>query len=293
MSFYLEANLRWEIEIPRTHAELCEMLSTLTIENVMNEIEYFKQILKHAEYNVYHTEENLKVSLDESLLDDGAAYDSFKAIHKLDKKVEAEVIEIIRLLSKWKLNEQRRLENKEQEEQEENKTEIQRKTTQELLDEKEYSEDRLNKIEEGKVLSGDRFGIKDFFRFERPNQIKYLKSRLIEINNELEIRKEEVQEIKSVEFDYLPLVQAIRQNKLVGSGTCSDIDECFDYEDIVDNLKKQNITTVKKAVEWAIEHETLLISIATNYSSGEPNCYLLKRDQNWSKKLEQYRAQNA
>jgi len=99
----MNTNERHDIEIPRGQKELNELLIETTLDNVDSLMSCFSVDRKHAEYNVWHSEQNLIQALNESLLDDGAAYDSFKAQFDADKKVEAEVIEIIRLLAKWKL----------------------------------------------------------------------------------------------------------------------------------------------------------------------------------------------
>ena len=47
------------------------------------------------------------------------------------------------------------------------------------------------------------------------------------------------------------MVAAIRKDKLVGRGTCSYADECYDDDELVEVLREEKITTARKAVsKW-------------------------------------------
>ena len=79
-----------------------------------------------------------------------------------------------------------------------------------------------------------------------------------------------------------PRIRAIRKDKNVGIGSCTTIDECWSHGEILEFLNNNNIISIKKAVEWAYAHEGLIRSVATNYSSGEPDCRLIKEDKDWN-----------
>jgi len=67
------------------------------------------------------------------------------------------------------------------------------------------------------------------------------------------------------------LIDAIRNDELVGRGTCSSIDECYDDIDLVDSLNEENITTPEGAVKWAREREGLWQEKGSNARWGEDN----------------------
>ena len=65
------------------------------------------------------------------------------------------------------------------------------------------------------------------------------------------------------------LIDAIRNDELVGRGTCSSIDECYDNVDLVDSLNEENITTPEGAVKWARKQEGLWEEKGSNARWGE------------------------
>lgn len=69
-----------------------------------------------------------------------------------------------------------------------------------------------------------------------------------------------------------PRVVAVREDKLVGKGTCSAIDECWTDDNLVEQFDEDGIVTPKQAVEWCFEYEDLHMEQAPNQSSGEPDC---------------------
>ena len=127
-------------------------------------------------------------------------------------------------------------------------------------------------------------------------QIEFLEAFLAQLKDELSYRKGIAVTLESIqsrpEFDYAHLVQAIRSNSLVGIGTCSEIDECWDDDDLIEELQTNNIYTAEGAIQWAIEEEGIRINYATNYSSGEPDCRLIKRANAWAKAVESYHKSN-
>ncbi len=46
-------------------------------------------------------------------------------------------------------------------------------------------------------------------------------------------------------------IKAIRDDKKVGSGTCSTIDECYTDAELLDSLGRSNVVTPRAAVRWA------------------------------------------
>ena len=47
------------------------------------------------------------------------------------------------------------------------------------------------------------------------------------------------------------MIEAISKDKLVGRGTCSYANECYDDEELLEVLRERKITTQRKAVsEW-------------------------------------------
>lgn len=76
-------------------------------------------------------------------------------------------------------------------------------------------------------------------------------------------------------------VQAIREHKLVGRGSCSSIDECWSDGELLEMLNEQGIKTEKAAVRWALEREGMWHEQALNASSGESDCNLKRGWQQW------------
>lgn len=65
------------------------------------------------------------------------------------------------------------------------------------------------------------------------------------------------------------MVAAIREDKVVGRGSCSRIAECLDDKDLVKELAGQGITTVAGALKWAREDEGLFLEEGLNQRWGE------------------------
>jgi predicted transcriptional regulator YheO len=53
------------------------------------------------------------------------------------------------------------------------------------------------------------------------------------------------------------MVTAVRSDVKVGRGSCSVIDECYSDQELVTALTDAGIITVKDAVEWARDVESL------------------------------------
>jgi len=65
------------------------------------------------------------------------------------------------------------------------------------------------------------------------------------------------------------LISAIRNDKLVGKGTCSSIDECYGDAELLEIITKEGITSAEGAVKWARESELLWREEGTNQRWGE------------------------
>jgi hypothetical protein len=63
-------------------------------------------------------------------------------------------------------------------------------------------------------------------------------------------------------------VKAIREDTLVGIGSCSTIDECLTDIEVRDLLDEDNITIPYDAVSWARDRELFYLENATNYRWG-------------------------
>ena len=81
------------------------------------------------------------------------------------------------------------------------------------------------------------------------------------------------------------MVDAIREDRNVGRGTCSTIDECMDDSEIMEDLARENITTCDGALVWAYNLEGLQMEKALNQSSGEPDCPLVEMYRGWNERV--------
>ena len=80
----------------------------------------------------------------------------------------------------------------------------------------------------------------------------------------------------------MTLVSAIRNNKKVGTGSCTSVDECWSDKEIADELKSRNITTEDEAVAWALELEGLWLEANLNARFGDDDDYQLKAWNEWN-----------
>jgi len=77
------------------------------------------------------------------------------------------------------------------------------------------------------------------------------------------------------------LIEAIRNDKRVGRGSCTYIDECYDDKDIVEYLKDGGVTTEAGALAWAYDTEGLILDQGAQCTSGEPDCPLVRAAKEW------------
>ena len=76
-------------------------------------------------------------------------------------------------------------------------------------------------------------------------------------------------------------IEAIREHKLVGRGSCTSVDECWTDDEIIERLDEYGIESPEGAVKWALEQESMWHERALNASSGEPDCNLKRGWQQW------------
>lgn len=67
----------------------------------------------------------------------------------------------------------------------------------------------------------------------------------------------------------LAMIQAIREDKVIGRGTCSSIDECFSDADLIALLSSEGINSVPRAVKWARDHERVRLDRMLDCRWGE------------------------
>jgi len=81
-------------------------------------------------------------------------------------------------------------------------------------------------------------------------------------------------------------VSAIRDDALVGRGSCTSIDECFTDNEVEELLDEMTITEDIDAVRWAREHEGLWLEKGLNQRWGSDDDPQLKMWNEWNKNLE-------
>ncbi len=83
-------------------------------------------------------------------------------------------------------------------------------------------------------------------------------------------------------------VQTIRENKLVGRGSCTSIDACWSDGKLSEMLIEKGIKSEKAAVRWALEVEGMWHERALNASSGEPDCNLKRGWLQWQELIKKH-----
>jgi len=81
-------------------------------------------------------------------------------------------------------------------------------------------------------------------------------------------------------------VKAIRNDALVGRGTCSSIDECYDDSELAQQLDDYSIHTPAAAVKWARESEGLWLEQGLNQRWGEDDDPQLLAYNEWQEALD-------
>ena len=84
-----------------------------------------------------------------------------------------------------------------------------------------------------------------------------------------------------------PRVKAIRENKLVGKGSCSHIDECFEDDELSALLDKEHVIDPSLAVGWALDYEELFYEAALNTRWGEDDDAQVKAYREWKERRDE------
>ena len=80
-------------------------------------------------------------------------------------------------------------------------------------------------------------------------------------------------------------VLAIREHKLIGRGSCTSIDECWEDGEILSWLDENHITTDEGSVEWALSQEGLWLESGLNQRWGADDDPQLLAWQKWNEEL--------
>ena len=81
-------------------------------------------------------------------------------------------------------------------------------------------------------------------------------------------------------------IEAIRNDAMVGRGSCSSVDECYSDSELLELFSEDNISTPRKAVEWARNSETLWLERGLNQRWGADNDPQLLMYNEWMEKLD-------
>ena len=81
-------------------------------------------------------------------------------------------------------------------------------------------------------------------------------------------------------------IEAIRNDVMVGRGSCSSLDECYSNSELLDLIDECNISTPRKAVEWARRWEGLRVENALNYRWGADDDPELLAYNEWQEDLD-------
>jgi len=87
--------------------------------------------------------------------------------------------------------------------------------------------------------------------------------------------------------EYKELIEAIRNDDLVGQGTCSVVDECYDDEAIVMLFDFNARTTPKQAIKSARESQLLHLEMGLNARYGSDDDPELKAYNEFKKAMKQ------
>ena len=81
-------------------------------------------------------------------------------------------------------------------------------------------------------------------------------------------------------------IEAIRNDVMVGRGSCSSIDECYSDSELLEFINDDNVTTPRKAVAWARRWEGLRVENALNYRWGADDDPQLLAYNEWQENLD-------
>lgn len=80
-----------------------------------------------------------------------------------------------------------------------------------------------------------------------------------------------------------PRVVAIRQDKRVGKGSCTSIDECWGDKELIEMLDEMDIKSPEEAVKWALKSEGLFIDKMLDCRFGDDDDRELLIAKEWEK----------
>ena len=81
-------------------------------------------------------------------------------------------------------------------------------------------------------------------------------------------------------------IEAIRNDAMVGRGSCSSLDECYSDSELLELISEDNISTPRKAVEWARRRASLQVENALNYRWGADDDPELLAYNEWQEDLD-------
>ena len=70
-------------------------------------------------------------------------------------------------------------------------------------------------------------------------------------------------------LDVIAAVKAVRDNVLVGKGSCSIVDNCLNDRELGQHFELLELGTVEEAVQWCVDYEESSLEQALNSRWGE------------------------
>jgi len=81
--------------------------------------------------------------------------------------------------------------------------------------------------------------------------------------------------------DFAAMVKAVRADKKVGRGTCTEIDECYTDDELIQMFKEGDVESCEKAVTWCRMLQRDRLEDACNYRWGMDSDPELQRLRDW------------
>lgn len=85
--------------------------------------------------------------------------------------------------------------------------------------------------------------------------------------------------------DHLRMIEAVRAHRLVGRGSCTSIDECYDDEELLQTLLEHDAETPEDAIRVCVELEGLHMEQGLNQRWGEDDDPQLLEYNEWKDAL--------
>lgn len=89
------------------------------------------------------------------------------------------------------------------------------------------------------------------------------------------------------EQEIIKAVEATRNHKLVGRGSCSIVDNCLNDRELGEHFKLLELGTVEEAVQWCVDYEESTLEQALNSRWGEDSDPELIAWRNWQARKEE------